>query len=537
MNAISPIPGAFGQAAPVPLIPETAPFSAEQRAWLNGFLAGLYGGAATGGAQAPAPEPEEEFPWHDPALALDERLSMATGKPASRRLMAAMAQLDCGQCGYVCKSYAEAIASGAEGSLSLCVPGGKATQKALKALVAEAPAAPAPVAALKATGPEMVPIRMLAAHPLSGEGSAKDVRNVVLDLDGSGLRYEPGDSLGLLTPNDPALVEGCLAILGATGDEPVPCPDGTARPAREAFLTHLAIARPLDRTCDLLAGAARDAKEAAMLRKLVDGDDDAAPQDADLLDLLEHFPSSRPSLADLAASLPGLKPRLYSIASSPLAVPGKVELCVSVVKAERRGRVRHGVASSHLGLRALAEGGAHTVPGDKERTLACTMPAYMQVSHFRLPEDPHTPVIMCGPGTGIAPFRAFLQHRAAQGIKGRTWLFFGDQRSSTDYLFSSEIEGWLADGTLERLSLAWSRDPGAAKVYVQDRMKEHAADLWRWFQDGARFYICGDASRMAKDVDTTLRALAMSEGRMDADAAREWIVALARQNRYQRDVY
>ncbi|WP_052402095.1 sulfite reductase subunit alpha [Muricoccus aerilatus] len=541
MNAISPIPGAFPSPAPVPLIPESAPFSAEQRAWLNGFLAGLYGGAAGGAAPAaepePEPEPEEDFPWHDPALALDERLAMAAGKPASRRYMAAMAQLDCGQCGYVCKSYAEAIASGVEASLSLCVPGGKATQKALKALVAEAPAVAAPAATPKASGPAMVPIRMLAAHALSGEGSAKDVRNVVLDLEGSGLRYEPGDSLGLLTPNDPALVEGCLAILGATGEEPVTCPDGAARPVREAFLSHLAIARPLDRTFDLLAGAARDAKEAAMLRKLVDGDDDAQPQDADLLDLLEHFPSARPALADLAASLPGLKPRLYSIASSPLAVPGKVELCVSVVKAERRGRVRQGVASSHLGFRALTEGGAHTVPGDRERALAAAMPAYMQVSHFRLPEDAATPVIMCGPGTGIAPFRAFLQHRAALGIKGRTWLFFGDQRSSTDYLFRPEIEGWLADGTLERLSLAWSRDPGAKKTYVQDRMKEQAADLWRWFQDGARFYICGDASRMAKDVDTTLRGIAMSEGRMDADAARDWIVALARQNRYQRDVY
>lgn len=536
MNAISPIPGAFPQAAPVPLIPESAPFSPEQRAWLNGFLAGLYGGAATGGAAAPEAEPEEEFPWHDPALGLDERLAMAADKPVSRRFMAAMAQLDCGQCGYVCKTYAEAIASGAEGSLSLCVPGGKATQKALKALAAEAPAA-VPVVAPKASGPAMVPIRMLAAHPLSGEGSAKDVRNVVLDLEGSGLRYEPGDSLGLLTPNDPALVEGCLGILGAAGEEMVSCPDGTARPVREAFLSHLAIARPLDRTLDLLAGAARNPKEAAMLRKLVDGDDDAAPQDADLLDLLEHFPSARPPLADLAASLPGLKPRLYSIASSPLAVPGKVELCVSVVKAERRGRVRQGVASSHLGFRALAEGGAHTVPGDRERALAGVMPAYMQVSHFRLPEDPSTPVIMCGPGTGIAPFRAFLQHRAAQGIKGRTWLFFGDQRSATDYLFSDEIEGWLADGTLERLSLAWSRDPGTPRTYVQDRMKEQTADLWRWFQDGARFYICGDAARMAKDVDTTLRAIAMGEGRMDADAAREWIVALARQNRYQRDVY
>ncbi len=547
----NPVAAAFGGPPPVPLIPDNAPFTAEQRAWLNGFLAGVYGGAreaAAGGQMSvAAPAEDEDFPWHDPALGLDERLSMAAGKPPARRYMAAMAQLDCGQCGYLCQTYAEAIAAGAEASLGLCVPGGKATQKALKALVAEAPAAAAPPPALKAAGPELVPIRLLAAHRVSGEGSAKDVRNVVLDLEGSGLRYEPGDSLGLLAPNDPALVEACLAALGAAGEEPVPCADGVARPVREAFLSHIAVARPLDRTLDLLAGAARDPGEAAGLRKLADGDDDAEPQDADLLDLLEHFPSARPALADLAASLPGLKPRLYSIASSPLAAPGRVELCVSVVNATRRGRVRLGVASTYLGHRALppagetlelAEGGAHAPPGDRERALPpfALLPAHMQESHFRLPEDPAVPVIMCGPGTGIAPFRAFLQHRAAQGIRGRTWLFFGDQKSATDYLFSSEIEGWLADGTLERVSLAWSRD-GASKVYVQDRMREEAADLWRWFQDGARFYICGDASRMAKDVDTALREIAASQGAMGADAARDWIVALAKQNRYQRDVY
>jgi sulfite reductase (NADPH) flavoprotein alpha-component len=523
MNAIT---RNFGP-PPVPLIPESAPFTVEQRAWLNGFLAGIYGGAMGGGenmsvAGAPpaAVDSEEEFPWHDPALALDERLALSDGKPQPRRLMSAMAQLDCGQCGYLCKTYAEAIASGAEASLGLCVPGGKTTQKALKALVADAPAATAPPkTAVKPSGPVLAPIRMLSAARLTGEASAKDVRHVVLDLAGSGLRYQPGDSLGLLCPNDPALADVCVEALGATGAEMVPCPDGQARPLREAFTAQLAIARPLDRTLDLLAGSARDPRDAKALRALADGDDGAEPADADLLDLLRAFPSARPPLADLAASLPGLKPRLYSIASSPLAAPGKVELCVSVVRADRRGRSRDGVASAHLGFRCEAP-----------------LPAHMQESHFRLPEDPTVPVVMCGPGTGIAPFRAFLQHRAAQGIKGRTWLFFGDQRSATDFLFADEIAGWREDGTLERLSLAWSRDQ-ARKVYVQDRMREEAADLWRWFQDGGRFYICGDALRMAKDVDATLREIAMKQGGMNADSARDWIIALARQGRYQRDVY
>ena len=163
--------------------------------------------------------------------------------------------------------------------------------------------------------------------------------------------------------------------------------------------------------------------------------------------------------------------------------------------------------------------------------------ATITTSHFRLPSDPDTPVIMCGPGTGIAPFRAFLQEREQVGAKGRTWLFFGDQRSATDFLFRDEIDGWLRAGVLTRLDTAWSREPGEKKVYVQDRMKENGRELWRWLQEGAHFYICGDASRMAKDVDTTLRSIAQGEGGLDEAQARDWTVALARQGRYQRDVY
>lgn len=198
-----------------------------------------------------------------------------------------------------------------------------------------------------------------------------------------------------------------------------------------------------------------------------------------------------------------------------------MHLCVGVVATTRRGRVRHGVASAFLAGPALEAG---------------PVQAAVTTSHFRLPTDPAVPVIMCGPGTGIAPFRAFLQERAALGIRGRTWLFFGDQHEATDFLFASELRGWLADGTLSRLDTAFSRDT-SRKVYVQHRMLEQASDLWGWLQRGGHFYVCGDASRMAKDVDAALRGIARQEGGLDEAQARDWMVALARQGRYQRDVY
>jgi len=216
-----------------------------------------------------------------------------------------------------------------------------------------------------------------------------------------------------------------------------------------------------------------------------------------------------------------LRPRLYSIASSPRAHAGQVHLCVGVVRDTRRGRLRHGVGSGFLGRHASGAG---------------PILASIQESHFRLPADPATPIIMVGPGTGIAPFRAFLAERDAAGLRGRTWLFFGDQHRQSDFLYGPELRRWLADGTLGRLDLAFSRDQDK-KVYVQDRMIEQAADLWRWLQDGARFYVCGDASRMARDVDAALRRIAVSEGGLDPDQARDWIVALARQGRYLRDIY
>ena len=504
MNAVAP---------PLPLIPENAPFSPTQRAWLNGFLAGLYGSVGAGVSAAPTPvvEPAEDFPWHDPVPELPERLGMAEGRALPQRLMAAMGQLDCGQCGYMCRSYAAALAEGREGSISLCMPGAKPTQLALKRLMAEAPSPPA---APTTQAPVVLPgreVHVIAAEPLTGPGSSKDVRHVVVDLRDSGLTYAPGDSLGIVVPNDPALVDATLAALGIADDAAV-C----------QTLTHeLDIARPLDRTLDLLAMAASHPKHAAALRALSEGENGAEPTDADLLDLLEAFPSARPPLADRLRSLPPLRPRLYSIASSQRATPRVVHLCVAVVRETRRGRLRHGVASGFLADRATGSG---------------PIRASIQTSHFRLPTDPRTRIIMCGPGTGIAPFRAFLRERAALGIKGRAWLLFGERQRAHDFLYEGELKAWLADGTLSRLDVAFSRDQ-ASKDYVQHRMAENAADLWRWLQDGAHFYVCGDANRMARDVDAALRRIAMTEGRLDEAQARDWIVALARQGRYQRDIY
>ncbi len=519
MNAMSGLPSPDI----VPLIPESAPFSPAQRAWLNGFLAGIYGGQASGASNLsigapPAAEPED-MPWHDPALDLPERLRLAEGRPRPRQLMAAMAQLDCGQCGYLCQTYAEALAEGRETSAGLCVPGGKPTTKALKGMLAAAPVVaavppPAPVVPLGQ------PVQVLECVRLSGDASAKEVRHVRIGLAESGLRYLPGDSLGLMPENDPALVGLVLAALGATGAEPVPLADGPV-PLRDALLRRLDIARPLDRTLELLAGAATDPKQAEALRRLQDGDDGAEPDAADLLDLIEAFPSARPPVADLARSLPSLKPRLYSIASAPEAVPGEVHLCISVVRTARRGRVRQGVASAYLA--------DHAHDG---RPVLATITS----SHFRLPPDPQTAIIMVGPGTGIAPFRAFLQARQVAGSRSPAWLFFGDQHEACDYLYRDELEAWRADGTLTNLSLAFSRDQ-SKKVYVQDRMREAAPDLWRWLQGGAHFYVCGDASRMARDVDQALRDVARQEGGLSEDQARDWTAALARQGRYLRDVY
>ncbi|HEY8872943.1 MAG TPA: sulfite reductase subunit alpha [Stellaceae bacterium] len=543
-----------------PSLPQNAPFSPLQRAWLDGFLAGLLGDGGSDAATAnsapgqeavvshavvshtpEAPAEPEEFPWHDPGLPLDERIALATGRRPERVLMAAMAQTDCGQCGYSCQAYAEAIASGGESDIARCTPGGKATARKLKELVAElampglalgaavAPARPmaSPIAAALSPAPapraagEPFPARLRTAQRLNRGGSEKDTRLVVLETETGALDYRVGDSLGVVARNCPDLVDAIIERLGAKPETAVLSPDGAERPLGHALSQFCEIRLPSDQAIEVLSSRAHDIEESRVLQAMAEGYPGAGPEDADLLDLLESFPSARPPLSELISALSPLKPRLYSIASSPLHGAGRIDLAVAAVRYEKRARRRTGVASTFLCDR-VAPGTAVSV--------------YVHPAAGMRLAAPDRPVIMIGPGTGIAPFRAFLQEREATGARGRNWLFFGNPRRGTDFLFEDELTAWRRQGLLTRLDTAFSRDQ-EHKIYVQHRLLEHAAELWAWLEDGAHLYVCGDAERMARDVDRGLAYILAKEGGMEPAAAKAYLARLAAEGRYQRDVY
>ena len=521
-----------------PILPENAPFSSPQRAWLDGYLAALFGGEAAESATAAGPAHAEaappdplDDPWHDPALPIDERLALAAAHPIEQQLMAAMGQLDCGQCGYLCHSYAEAIARGEEKQLTRCVPGGKATSRALKELLAgignpatrppRAVAAPSAAAAAPSVSGEPLPARLVQAARLTRDGSEKDTRHVVLANESGALSYEVGDSLGIVARNDLALVAQIIERLGAKPDAPVLSPDAVERPLVEALTHFCEIRRPSDQAIEVLSSRARDINESRNLQAMAEGYPGIGPEDADLLDLLEAFPSARPPLSELISALDPLQPRLYSIASSPKHAGGEVHLTVAPVRYEKRARRRGGVASTFLCDR--------TAPGEP-------VPVFVRPSDgFRL-APPDRPIIMIGPGTGVAPFRAFLQERRATGATGRNWLFFGNPRRDSDFLFEDELSGYCRDGLLTRLDTAFSRDQNH-KIYVQHRMLEHAAELWAWLEDGAHLYVCGDAQCMARDVERGLAYIVGKQGRMDPAAAKSYLARLGAEGRYQKDVY
>jgi sulfite reductase (NADPH) flavoprotein alpha-component len=545
----------------VPFIPDNAPFSPEQRSWLNGFLAGVLRRSA---APAPAPGASAAVPLlvlFGSQSGNAESLAKKLAKDANARGFAARAAgMDAiDAAGLASEPNVLVITSTwGEGDMpdnaaglwdqlnqngssprletmrysvlalgdrnyadTFCLAGRKVDERlaelgavrihprqdcdvdfeapahawsagALEALLAAAPAAaPALPAAAPAVVMEERPAGFSKKNPclapllenrlLNARGSAKDTRHIAFALPESGMAYEAGDALGVFATNCPGVVDQVLHAHGLSGDTVVQIEEGPSLPLREALLRHFEI-----RT------------------------------------LLGTTPAGKVSAQEFLAGLRKLQPRLYSISSSPKAHPGEVHLTVSAVRYELNGIAHKGVASTFLADRLpIGESAAVFV---------------QKSAHFRLPADGSLPVIMVGPGTGIAPFRAFLEERLATGAPGRNWLFFGDQRQATDYLYSEQITEWQRRGHLTRLDLAFSRDQ-KEKIYVQNRMLEHAAELWQWLEQGAHFYVCGDASRMAKDVDAALHQVIRTAGGKSGDDAAAYVADLKRSKRYLRDVY
>ncbi len=356
---------------------------------------------------------------------------------------------------------------------------------------------------------------------LSLPGSQKEVRQFAFDTRDGELAYEAGDALGVWPANGAGLVAEWLALTGLDCDEPVDLGDGAPLPLEEALRTRLDITRI---TTDLLKFVADRTGSHDLKRLLRPDNKDALAQwswGRQAADVVAAFPV-RASAAEWTAVLKRLQPRLYSISSSPLAHPGEVRLTVSVVRyTNDLGRDRKGVCSTYLA--------DHSDDGPVQ--------VFVQRSpHFRPPAEPATPMIMVGPGTGVAPFVGFLEDRRARGHTGPNWLFFGEQRQATDFYYRRDLEAYRASGHLDRLDLAFSRDQ-RNKVYVQDRMRENGARLWQWLQDGAHFSVCGDSGRMAKDVDQALKDIAATHGGMHDDEAAAYVRRLSADKRYVRDVY
>ena len=362
---------------------------------------------------------------------------------------------------------------------------------------------------------------ILNNYDLNGEGSVKQTNHIELNLDGSELEYEAGDALGVMPVNPPEIVDEILAGLPFNTKEDVPLPGCGEAPLRDALIAHYDI-RKLTKPF-LVEWQKRSGSP--MLRAIIEADDKEHIDDfiwgRELIDLVNDHPADFADGEEFVSILKKLQPRLYSIASSPKAHPGEVHLTVAIVRYNSHYRERGGVCSTFLADRA---------DGIKPGVFVHSNKA------FRLPENTDADVIMVGPGTGIAPFRAFLEERQATEAKGRNWLFFGDQHASCDFLYQDELTAMQENGTLTRLDTAFSRDQ-QEKIYVQTRMKEQAAELWAWLQGGASFYVCGDASRMAKDVDNALVEIAQEQGGLSEEQAQEYIKGLRQEKRYARDVY
>jgi sulfite reductase (NADPH) flavoprotein alpha-component len=367
------------------------------------------------------------------------------------------------------------------------------------------------------------PSKLLVNEKLNREGSEKETRHYEFSLAGSGLQYEVGDSMGILPRNNPGLVEDLLNALHFSGEEPVQNKEGEVFSIRDGLLKHYQITQPSKQFLEAVVERSPNAND---LRELMHPDRkrelDQYLWGREIIDFLLEAPSMQFSPDEFASKLRKLQPRLYSIASSLKAFPEQVHFVVASVRYESRGRKREGVASTYL---------ADRIDGNTP------IPMFVHVAKgFRLPEDPDKPIIMVGPGTGVAPFRAYLQERKAIGAKGRNWLFFGEQRSRCDYFYREEFESFEQEGVLTRLHTAFSRDQ-SFKVYVQHRLLENAKEVYAWLQEGAHFYVCGDEARMAKDVDVALHQIVEKEGGLSLEGATAYVEALRKEKRYKRDVY
>jgi sulfite reductase (NADPH) flavoprotein alpha-component len=535
------------------LIPENAPFDEEQRAWLNGFLAGLLGlSAAPRAASSDAGEAPEsdggEFPWADPQLDLERRLALAGGRPLELRLMAATAQLECGQCGYSCRGYARALASGSEPDSALCFPGGRATARSLKTMLAEAaaparsegdatgegsqssvpPATPTPASTVvprlsavrsaeSSAERQLNPWRVKSVEKHSDSGTDPELCELVLDRGGAPIPYRVGDSVAIAPQNDPDVVRQLLRALRARGQEQLSTPWGQ-REAWRCLLEDADVTHVRDETLELLARSAQTAREARDIARLLEGP--SAP-DMGLLELLEAFPSARPRLTDLVATLGAIQPRLYSIASSPSVHPNEVRLAVRMKGYERGGREQKGVSSSFIASRVFA---------------ADTLPAHIQhTERFVLPNDEQTPLIMLGYGTGVARYRAFLEELDHRGRRGNTWLIVINRPETFEPLYDTEIKHWLRKGVLERLD---SERVGAGRrASAHDLLRKRARVLGAWLERGAWLYVCGEALEIMAGLEETLIEVVARQLELSDGEAVAYVKTMRRERRYVTDTY
>jgi sulfite reductase (NADPH) flavoprotein alpha-component len=355
---------------------------------------------------------------------------------------------------------------------------------------------------------------------INGEASGKETRHLVFELGEDELEFNPGDALGVFPKNQPELVDGLLQCFKLNGDTTVQKPDGFVAKLEDVLSTRYVLNRANKKFVKIVGEKFNIQELAAFDEKQLDD----YVYTRDYLDICKEYPQIQVTADELLDVLTPIVPRLYSISSAWSKHPREAHVTLAVVEYDAHERHRYGLCSGYMG---------------KFLQIGQSVPVYIQRSrHFHLPPDSSTDIIMVGPGTGVAPFLSFLQHREMEKAKGRSWLFFGDRYEKTDFLYRSQLEEWQRKSTLTKLSLAWSRDQ-ERKIYVQDRIRENGAELWQWFQNGAWFYVCGDAKRMAKDVHQALVEIAVKEGKLSQEKAEDYIntTMMKTEKRYRRDVY